>query len=80
MKKLYLTVACTTLVLTGCTNMQMMDDMKAQMSEMQFQLNSAETAAARAKEMASEAMIKASQMEHVMMKSMGKKKMKQMMK
>lgn len=80
MKKLYFTVACTALFLTGCANMQMMDDMKAQMSEMQFQLNSAETAAARAKEMASEAMIKASQVEHAMTKMHGKKKMMQMMK
>lgn len=80
MKKLYFTVACTALFLTGCANMQMMDDMKAQMSEMQFQLNSAETAAARAKEMASEAMIKASQVEHAMTKMVGKNKMKMMMK
>lgn len=80
MKKLYFTVACTALFLTGCANMQMMDDMKAQMSEMQFQLNSAETAAARAKEMASEAMIKASQVEHAMTRMHGKKKMMQMMK
>ena len=80
MKKLYLTVACSALVLTGCSNMQMMHDMNAQMSEMQFQLNSAETAAARAKEMASEAMIKASQMEQAMTRMVGKSKMKQMMK
>jgi len=80
MKKLYFTVACTALLLTGCANTQMMDDMKAQMSEMQFQLNSAETAAARAKEMASEAMIKASQVEQAMTKVHGKKKMMQMMK
>ncbi|MDD9806201.1 MAG: hypothetical protein OXU50_00195 [Gammaproteobacteria bacterium] len=80
MKKLYLTVACSALVLTGCSNMQMMHDMKEQMSEMQYQLNSIETSSARAKEMASEAMIKASQMEQAMTRMVGKSKMKQMMK
>ena len=80
MKKLYLTVACSALVLTGCSNMQMMHDMKEQMSEMQYQLNSIETSSARAKEMASEAMIKASQVEHAMTKMVGKNKMMRMMK
>ena len=87
MKKLYLTAAVASFILAGCTHMNkehmmMMDEMKSmktQMNEMQFQLNSAETAAARAKEMANEAMIKAAHAEKAS-KKMHHKKMHRMMK
>ena len=66
MKKYLITAfAATTVALAGCggmsqDQMMMMDEMKSQMDAMQFQVNSNEVAAARAKEMAEEALIKAS--------------------
>ena len=84
MKKLYLLVSVCALLVAGCGGMtmeqtKMMEDMRTHMNEMQFQVNSAETAAARAKEMANEAMIKAAQSERAM-KMMGDKKKHGMMK
>lgn len=75
MKKHYLLASVCMLLLAGCggmtmEQMKMMEDMKTHMNEMQFQVNKAETDAARAKEMAHEAM----------MKSKKRKRMRGMMK
>lgn len=51
------------LTLSGCASqeqMDMMNEMKAQLNDLQFQVNSADAAASRAKDMAEEALIKAS--------------------
>lgn len=70
-KYIFILLATAVLTMTGCgaQNQMMMDEMKAQMDSLQFQVNSAETAAARAKDMAEEALIKASK-NHSMMRKM----------
>ena len=83
MKKLYLPVSVCALLLAGCggmtmEQMEMMEDMRTQMNEMQFQVNSAETAAMRAKEMANEAMMKAAHSEKAMEMMKGKKRHRMM--
>lgn len=53
-----------TIALAGCgmskEQMMMMDDMKSQLNSIEFQVNSNAAAAARAKDMAEEAIVKAS--------------------
>ena len=83
MKKfLIVTASSSILLLSGCAgnmgmNMKDMEMMKGHMAEMQRQMNTVEASAATAKDMASEAMTKASQNRMHMMK-MGH--MKNMMK
>ena len=63
-KYLIAMLAVATVTLAGCgmpqQQMMMMDEMKAQLNEIQFQVNSNAAAADRAKDMAEEALIKAS--------------------
>ena len=67
------------LIITGCAasdaNMQMMKDMESQLQAMQFQLNSVEAAAATAKDMASEALTKASRNQSVIEREHGHRSM-----
>ena len=65
MKKYIIAMFATaTITLAGCgmpqEQMMMLDEMKAQLNEIQFQVNSNAAAADRAKDMAEEAIIKAS--------------------
>ena len=57
-------LAAATIALAGCgmpkEQMMMMNEMQSQLNEIQFQVNSNAAAAARAKDMAEEALIKAS--------------------
>ena len=57
-------LSVATITLAGCgmsqEHMMMMEEMKTQMNEIQFQVNSNAASAARAKDMAEEAIIKAS--------------------
>ena len=65
-KYLIAMLATATVSLAGCgmsqDQMMMMEEMSSQMNEMQFQINTNAAAADRAKDMAEEAMIKASMM------------------
>ena len=65
MKKYAITIlAAATITLTGCGMSQeqtmMLEEMRSQLNEIQFQVNSNAAAADRAKDMAEEALIKAS--------------------
>ena len=71
-KYLIAMLATVTVSLAGCggmsqDQMMMMEEMSAQMSEIQFQVNSNAAAADRAKKMAQDAMVKASMMGGSMM-------------
>ena len=73
MKK-YILILLTSAALTmsGCASqeqMMMMEEMKGQINDLQFQVNSADAAAARAKDMAEEALIKASKAHSMMRKA-----------
>ena len=63
-KHLIIALAATTVTIAGCgmsqEQMMMMEEMKSQLNEIQFQVNTNAAAADRAKDMAEEAMIKAS--------------------
>ena len=64
-KYIIATLSAATVTLAGCgmsqEQMMMLEDMKSQMNEIQFQVNTNAVAADRAKDMAEEALIKASQ-------------------
>ena len=65
-KYIITTLTVATVTLAGCggmsqQQMEMMESMSSQLNEIQFQVNSNAAAAARAKDMASEALMKASQ-------------------
>ena len=64
-KYIIATLSAATVTLAGCgmsqEQMMMLEDMKSQMNEIQFQVNSNAASAHRAKDMAEEALIKASQ-------------------
>ena len=64
-KYIVTTLAAATVTLAGCgmsqQQMEMLEGMSSQLNEIQFQVNSNAAAAARAKDMAEEALIKAAQ-------------------
>ncbi len=67
-KYLIAMLATATVSLAGCggmsqDQMMMMEEMSAQLSEIQFQVNSNAAAADRAKQMAQDAMVRASMMD-----------------
>ena len=81
MKNFRLLVATSVFALfvTGCTNdalMKQISGMSDQMAELQRQLNTAEASAATAKDMAAQALMKASRNESMMRRMHGKKMMK----
>ncbi|MBC6413850.1 MAG: hypothetical protein GDA45_02790 [Chromatiales bacterium] len=80
MKKHVITaLAAAAVTLAGCgmpqNQMMMMEEMKSQLNEIQFQVNTNAAAADRAKDMAEEAMIKASTGKSMQMEMMHNKKM-----